>query len=70
MVGAYSSCRNVLFVDEWSKALQGHDNLFQEQNARIKKVIDDMRGAVRVEGPLTELDLLTTVGEKSCRTRG
>lgn len=53
----------MLLVDECSTAIQGRDTLVCEQSARLKKLQNDIRSALKMEGPMTGLDLLTVAGE-------
>lgn len=55
----------ISLVDECAKAMQGKDTLIIEQNELITKLIQDIRDAVKIEGPLSGLNLLSIVGEDS-----
>lgn len=53
------------FGGESSKTLQTRDTLVHYQNACIANLSEEMRGDIRIEGPVSGMDLLTTVGEES-----
>lgn len=52
-------------VDECDVSLEGRDTLVLEQNAYIEKLKIDLKEALNIEGPLTGIDLLSTVSEET-----
>lgn len=53
----------MVLVDECAISLQGRNILLCEQSARFQKLQDELRTTIGMEGPITGLNLLTTVGE-------
>lgn len=55
----------IILVDATATAIQRQDTLVTEHNARIQKLVDDLRASGHVEGPVMIIGLLTTVAEES-----
>lgn len=57
--------RFMILVEELATSIQGREKLVCEQSARLPKVRDDVMSTVKMEGPMTGMDLLTVASEAS-----